>query len=123
MGPLIDELQRREAAARGEAEDLRGRIEQLTERLAQVEERLSRLVIARETVDELLGETGAAAAVAAGKGRSGGASPPRRRGRPGEQGHARGVAGTRPPPRLVRPAPGNPAPLPRPRHGARRGEQ
>ena len=55
MGSLIDELQRREAAAREEAEELRERIAQLTERLAGVEERLSRLVIARETVDEVLG--------------------------------------------------------------------
>ena len=56
MGSLIDELQRREAAARAEAEGLRGQIAQLTERLAGVEERLSRLVIARETVDEVLSE-------------------------------------------------------------------
>lgn len=56
MGSLIDEL--REAAAREEAEDLRGQIAQLTERLAGVEERLSRLVIARETVDEVLSEAG-----------------------------------------------------------------
>ena len=56
MGSLIDELQRREAAARAEAEGLRGQIGQLTERLASVEERLSRLVIARETVDEVLRE-------------------------------------------------------------------
>ena len=62
MGSLIDELQRREAAAREEAEGLRGQIAQLTERLAGVEERLSRLVIARdrETVDEVLSEAGAA---------------------------------------------------------------
>ncbi len=33
MGSLIVELQRREAAAREEAEDLRGRIAQLAERL------------------------------------------------------------------------------------------
>jgi hypothetical protein len=59
MGSLIDELQRREAAARAEAEELRGRIAQLAERLAGVEEQLSRLVIAREVVDEVLG--GAAA--------------------------------------------------------------
>ena len=59
MGSLIDELQRREAAAREEAEELRGRIAQLAERLAGVEERLSRLVIARETVDEVLSEAGA----------------------------------------------------------------
>ena len=43
MGSLIDELQRREATAREEAEELRGRIGQLAERLAGVEERLSRL--------------------------------------------------------------------------------
>ena len=59
MGSLIDELQRREAAARAEAEELRGRIAELAERLAQVEERLSRLVIARETVDEVLDEAAA----------------------------------------------------------------
>ena len=65
MGSLIDELQRREAAAREEAEELRGRIAQLAERLAGVEERLSRLVIARETVDEVLSEAGAEASPAA----------------------------------------------------------
>ena len=65
MGSLIDELQRREAAARAEAEGLRGQIAELTERLAGVEERLSRLVIARETVDEVLSEAGAEAALAA----------------------------------------------------------
>ena len=54
MGSLVDELQRREAAARAEAEELRGRIAELAERLAGVEERLSRLVIARETVEEVL---------------------------------------------------------------------
>jgi hypothetical protein len=56
MESLIDELQRREAAARAEAERLRGQIAELTERLAGVEERLSRRVIARETVDEVLSE-------------------------------------------------------------------
>jgi len=64
MGSLIDELQRREAAARQEAEDLRGQIAQLAERLAQAEERLSRLVITRETVDELLNGSGAEATLA-----------------------------------------------------------
>jgi hypothetical protein len=54
MGSLVDELHRREAAARAEAEELRGRIAELAERLAQVEEHLSRLVIAREVVDEVL---------------------------------------------------------------------
>jgi hypothetical protein len=53
MGSLIDELQCREAAAREEAGELRGRIEQLTERLARVEERL---VITRETVEQVLNE-------------------------------------------------------------------
>jgi hypothetical protein len=64
MGSLVDELQRREAAAGEEAEGLRGQIAQLTERLAGVEERLSRLVITRETVDEVLSEAGAEASSA-----------------------------------------------------------
>jgi hypothetical protein len=59
MGSLVDELQRREAAVRAEAEELRGRIAELAERLAGAEERLSRLVITRETVDEVLSEAGA----------------------------------------------------------------
>jgi hypothetical protein len=59
MGSLIDELKRRETAAHAEAEELRGRIAELTEQLAQVEERLSRLVITRQTVDEVLSEAGA----------------------------------------------------------------
>jgi hypothetical protein len=62
MGSLIDELHRREAAARAEAEELRGQIAQLAERLAGVEERLSRLVITRETVEEVLDGSGAEAA-------------------------------------------------------------
>ena len=64
MGSLIDELQRREAAAREEAEGLRGQIAQLTERLAGVEEWLSRLVITRETVEGVLNGSGAEAASA-----------------------------------------------------------
>ena len=59
MGSLIDELQRREATARAEAEELRGRIAELAERLAGVEERLSRLAIAREMVAEVLSEAAA----------------------------------------------------------------
>jgi hypothetical protein len=54
MGSLVDELQRREAVARAEAERLRGQIAEMAERLAGVEEQLSRLVIAREVVDEVL---------------------------------------------------------------------
>ena len=38
MGSLVDELRRREMAARAEAEQLRGQIAELTERLAGVEE-------------------------------------------------------------------------------------
>jgi chromosome segregation ATPase len=62
MGSLIEELRRREAAARAEAEELRGRIAQLTECLAGAEERLSRLVITRETVEEVLNGSGEQAA-------------------------------------------------------------
>ena len=58
MGSLLDELERREAEARAEAEELRGRIAELTERLAVAEERLARLVITRETVDEVLAAPG-----------------------------------------------------------------
>lgn len=65
MGSLIDELQRREAAARAEVEGLRERIAELSEHLAGAEERLSRLVITRETVDEVLSEAGLQASPAA----------------------------------------------------------
>jgi hypothetical protein len=67
MGSLIDELQQREAAARAEAEQLRGQISELAERLAGIEEQLSRLVIAREVVDEVL--DGAAREVSPASGR------------------------------------------------------
>jgi len=72
MGSLIEELQRREAAARQEADELRGEIARLNERLARAGERLPRLEITRETVAEILGAErpvagrGAAAAAAAG---------------------------------------------------------
>src|SRR5262249_52647920 len=65
MGSLTDELQRREAAAREEAGELRARIAQLTERLARVEERLSRLVITRERVEQVLNEEAGAEAAPA----------------------------------------------------------
>jgi len=58
MGSLIEELQRREAAARQEADELRGEIARLNERLARAEERLARLEITRETVAEILGGVG-----------------------------------------------------------------
>ena len=75
MGSLFDELQRRETAARVEAEELRGRIVELTEQLARAEERLSRLVITRQTVDEVLSEAGADALLAVERGVM---APPRR---------------------------------------------
>ena len=53
MGSLVDELRRREAAARAEAERPRGQIAELAERMAGVGEPLSRLVIAREVVNEV----------------------------------------------------------------------
>jgi hypothetical protein len=59
MGSLIEELQRREAAARQEVDELRGEIARLSERLARAEEALSRLEITRETVTEILGGAGA----------------------------------------------------------------
>ncbi|MFH8753843.1 hypothetical protein ACH4GK_42095 [Streptomyces rimosus] len=71
MGSLIDELRRREAAAREEAEEIRLGIAELRERLAWVEERLSRLEIAREEVAEILDEAGADHAAAEGGGKAG----------------------------------------------------
>jgi hypothetical protein len=60
MGSLIEELRRREAAARAEADRLRARIEELTEELARAEEQVTRLVITREEVTRVLGEPPAA---------------------------------------------------------------
>jgi hypothetical protein len=56
MGSLIEELRRREAAARAGADRLRTRIEELSEDLARAEEQVSRLVIAREEVARALEE-------------------------------------------------------------------
>ena len=56
MGSLIEELGRREAAARAEADRLRSRIEELAEDLARAEEQVSRLAIAREEVTRVLEE-------------------------------------------------------------------
>jgi hypothetical protein len=69
MGSLIEELRRREAAARAEADRLRSRIEELAGELARAEEQVSRLAIAREEVERVLEEPAAAepAADAAGK--------------------------------------------------------
>ena len=60
MGSLIEELKRREAAARAEADRLRARIEELTEELAGADERVSRLAITREEVMRVLEEPPAA---------------------------------------------------------------
>jgi hypothetical protein len=60
MGSLVEELERREAAARARAERLRCRIEELSEELARADEQVSRLVIAREEVARVLGEPAAA---------------------------------------------------------------
>ena len=59
MGSLIEELQRREAAARQEVGELRGEIARLNDLLARAEERLFRLEVTRETVTEILGGAGA----------------------------------------------------------------
>jgi hypothetical protein len=56
MGSLVGELERREAAARAEADRLRTRIEELSQDLARAEEQVSRLVIAREEVARVLEE-------------------------------------------------------------------
>lgn len=54
MGSLAEELERREAAARAEAEQLRARIGELAAELARAEEQVTRLVIAREEVARVL---------------------------------------------------------------------
>jgi hypothetical protein len=56
VGSLIEELRRREAAARAEADRLRARIEELSGDLAEAEERVSRLAITREEVMRVLEE-------------------------------------------------------------------
>ena len=66
MGSLIEELRRREAAARAEADRLRSRIRELSEDLARAEERASRLAIASEEVARVL-EAPAAAEPPAGQ--------------------------------------------------------
>jgi chromosome segregation ATPase len=60
MGSLIEELKRREAAARAEADRLRARVEELSGELARAEEQVSRLVITREEVMRALEEPSAA---------------------------------------------------------------
>jgi hypothetical protein len=59
MVSLIEELGRREAAARAEADRLRARIEELSADLARAEEQVTRLGIAREEVARVLEEPAA----------------------------------------------------------------
>jgi hypothetical protein len=56
MGSLLEELARREAAVRQRIEEIRERIVELNGLLEVEEDLLSRLVITRETVEEILGE-------------------------------------------------------------------
>lgn len=63
MGALSTELERRERAARARVEELRRRLHGVKEQLAAAEERLARLQTARETVTEVLAETGSSGEV------------------------------------------------------------
>ena len=56
MGSLVEELKRREAAARAEADRLRARIGELSGDLARAEERVLRLAITREEAARVLEE-------------------------------------------------------------------
>jgi hypothetical protein len=58
MVSWLEELDRREAAAREEIAELRDRIEELTKRLAEREEVLSRLEVTPETMTEILSGDG-----------------------------------------------------------------
>jgi len=75
MGSLIEELKRREAAARAEAGRLRSRIEELSEELARAEEQASRLAIAGEEVARVLEEEAPAGQDSRPAGEPGPASP------------------------------------------------
>jgi hypothetical protein len=66
MGSLIDELRRREVAARADAGRLRARIEELAEELAGAEERASRLAITLVEVTRVLEEPATAESLAGG---------------------------------------------------------
>jgi hypothetical protein len=61
MGSLVEELELRERAVRSRLDELRRQIELLAEQVAEAEERLSRLLITRETVEEVLAESGTTA--------------------------------------------------------------
>lgn len=76
MGSLIEELKRREAAARAEADRLRARIEELSGDLARAEEQVTRLAITREEVTRVLEEPAAAEPPARQDGETSAASRP-----------------------------------------------
>ena len=90
MGSLIEELRRREAVARAEADRLRSRIEELSEDLARAEEQVTRLAIAQEEVARVL-EGPAVSEPSGGQG-SGPAGKPRP-GLAGRDGDGAAVAG------------------------------
>ena len=58
MGSWIEELDRREAAAKERIDGLRRQIAELTERLSAEENLLSRLEVTQETMAEILAGTG-----------------------------------------------------------------
>ncbi|KUF15190.1 hypothetical protein [Streptomyces silvensis] len=62
MGSLFEELEAREAAARGQVEELEVELADLAGRLDQARELLERLRIARETVADVMAEMSADAA-------------------------------------------------------------
>src|SRR5262245_8301365 len=62
---LLERLEQREEAARRRVEELREQAAGIAERLADAEEALNRLVITRETVDEVLAEPERESVVAA----------------------------------------------------------
>ena len=58
MVSWLEEIERREAAARAEISELRSRMEELAGRVAEREAVLSRLEITRETMTEILSGCG-----------------------------------------------------------------
>ncbi|WP_234346001.1 hypothetical protein [Streptomyces sp. NRRL F-5755] len=64
MGSLFEELEAREAAARGQVEELEAELADLTGQLGEAREGLERLRIARETVAEVMAEMSADITVA-----------------------------------------------------------
>jgi hypothetical protein len=61
MGSLFEELEAREAAARGRVDELEEQLAEVTGRLEEAQENLERLRITRETVFEVMAEMSAGA--------------------------------------------------------------